>query len=214
MEEKDALTPVYENIRDGCEYTKRTGNAVNLIEPYSYDLIIQHDEQTRSRASLYILIGIIGAVSGVFAYDRQNNMSGTQRSSYRGRKMLILNKSALVCIVCTVICVSIHLIQFIQIGNFLGYNNTDVPIQSLMFMRDFKPYISITAYFVLLFAVRAVASCLIGIICTVISRLSSDTTTAMGVSLFTLAVPSVFTDIIPGESIFSCIYLISGELVL
>ena len=210
-EEIDSLMPVYENISDGCEYTARTGNAVNLIEPYSYDLLIQHDKQTRNRASLFILIGIIGAVSGVFAYDRQNNMFSTQRCIYRGRKMLTLTKIGLVCIVCTVICISIHLIQFVQIGNLLGYNNLDVPVQSLMFMRDFKPYISISEYLILLFAVRVSAACLIGIICTLISRFSSDTTTAMGISLFILAVPSV---LISNENIFSCIYLISGELVL
>lgn len=214
IEEKDALMPVYENIRDGCEYTKRTGHTVNLIEPYSYDLLIQHDKQTRSRASLFILIGIIGEVSGIFAYDRQNNMYSTQRCTYRGRKMLTLTKTILVCVVCTIICVSIHLIQFVQIGNLLGYNNLDVPIQSLMFMRDFEPYISISGYLILLFALRAAAACLIGFICTVISRFSSDTTTAMGISLFILAVPSVFAGIIPDDSVFSCIYLISGEIVL
>ncbi len=213
-EEKDALNPVYENICDGFEYTKRTGNTVNLIEPYSYELLIQYDKQTRNRASLFIIIGIIGAVSGVFAYDRQNNMLGTQQCTCRGRKMLTLTKIGLVCIVCTVICISIHLIQFVQIGNLLGYDNLNVPIQSLMFMRDFAPYISISEYFVLLFAVRIAAACLIGLICTVISRLSADTTTAMGISLFTLAVPSVLAGVIPGESIFSCIYLISGEIVL
>ncbi len=213
-EEKDTLMPVLENICDGYEYTQRTGNTVNLIEPYSYDLLIQRDKQTRSRASLYILIGIIGAVSGIFAYDRQNNISDTQRCTYRGRKMLTLTKTGLVCIVCTIICISIHLIQFVQIGNLLGYNDLDVPIQSLMFMRDFEPYISISEYLILLFAVRTTAACLIGLICTTISRFSSDTTTAMGISLFTLAVPSVFADIIPSESIFSCIYLISGEIIL
>ncbi len=213
-EEKDALSPVYENIRYGFEYTEKTGNTIYLIEPYSYELLTQYDKQTRSRASLFILIGIIGAVSGVFAYDRQNNMLCSQRCTYRGRKKLTMIKIGLVCVVCTVICISIHLIQFVQIGNLLGYNNLNVPIQSLMFMRDFKPYISISEYIILLFAVRAAAACLIGLVCTVISRLSADTTTAMGISLFTLAVPSVFAGIISSESIFSCIYLISGEIVL
>lgn len=214
IEEKETLMPVFDNICDGCEYSKRTGNAVNLIEPYSYELLLQYDKQTRNRASLYILIGIIGAVAGIFAYDRQNNMYDTQRCTYRGRKMLILTKTCLVCIVCTIICISIHLIQFVQIGNLIGYNDLDVPIQSLMFMRDFNPYISISEYLVLLFAVRVTAACLIGLICAAISRFSPDTTTSMGISLFALAVPSVFANIIPSASIFNCIYLISGETIL
>ncbi|MBR4096898.1 MAG: hypothetical protein IKK42_06315, partial [Oscillospiraceae bacterium] len=211
IEDRDGLLPVLENMRDGFAYTERTGNVVYLIKPYAYDLLIQRDEQTRNRASLYILIGIIGAVSGVFAYDRQNNMKSTLLSSYRGRKVLTTAKIGVAVIVCVITCVSLHLIQLVQIGKLLGYNDTSVPVQSLMFMRDFKPYISISEYLFLLFAVRAAAACLVGFVCAAVSRLCTDTMSAMGVSIFALAIPSVFAEIIPNGVFASAVYIIGAE---
>lgn len=213
-EEREALLPVAENIRDGYEYTQRTGNKINLIQPYSYDLLLNKDKQTQNRASLYILIGIIAIVSGVFAYDRQNNMDNTLKSSRRGRCLLTFIKISVVCAVSIFVCISIHLIQFVQIGNFLEYNNMDVPVQSLMFMRDFEIYMSIGEFLILLFVVRAVFACIIGGICTLISRVSADTMTATVVSLFILAVPSVFSEIMPGDNFVSCVYLLSGEIIV
>ena len=211
IEDRDGLLPVLENMRDGFVYTERTGNVVYLIKPYAYDLLIQRDEQTRNRASLYILIGIIGAVSGVFAYDRQNNMKSTLMSSYRGRKVLTTAKIGIVLIVCTITCVSLHLIQLVQIGKLLGYNDISVPVQSLMFMRDFKLYISISEYLFLLFAVRAAGACLVGFVCAAVSRLCTDTMSAMGVSIFALAIPSVFAEIIPNGEFASAVYIIGAE---
>lgn len=213
-EEREALLPVAENIRDGYEYTQRTGNKINLIQPYSYDLLLNKDKQTQNRASLYILIGIIAVVSGVFAYDRQNNMDNTLKSSRRGRGLLAFIKISVVCAVSIFVCISIHLIQFVQIGNFLEYNNMDVPVQSLMFMRDFEIYMSIGEFLILLFVVRAVFACIIGGICALISRVSADTMTATVVSLFILAVPSVFSEIMPGDNFVSCVYLLSGEIIV
>lgn len=211
IRDREALLPVLENMRDGLSYSEKTGNAVQLIKPYAYDLLIQHDEQTRNRASLYILIGIIGAVSGVFAYDRQNNMRNTLLSSYRGRGVVTSAKVGTVLIVCIVICVSLHLIQFVQIGKLLGYNDIEAPVQSLMFMRAFTPYISIRNYIILLFAVRALAACAVGLVCAAVSRLCYDTMSAMGVSIFALAVPSIFAEIIPDAEFISAVYLIGGE---
>lgn len=213
-EERDALLPVLKNIRDGYEYTKRTGNVINLIQPYSYDLLLNKDKQTQNRASLYILIGIAAVVSGVFAYEGQNNMNNTLKSSRRGRRLLTFIKTSVVCEVSVCICIFIHLIQFVQIGNFMEYNNPDVPVQSLMFMRDFELYISIREFLILLFGVRAVFACVIGCACALISRFSTDTATATVVSLFIFAVPSVFSEIIPGEYFVSCVYLLSGEIIM
>ena len=49
---------------------------------------------------------------------------------------------------------------------------------------------------------------------TLISRVSADTMTATVVSLFILAVPSVFSEIMPGDNFVSCVYLLSGEIIV
>ncbi|MCM1228403.1 MAG: hypothetical protein NC320_13455 [Clostridium sp.] len=211
QQKKEAFMSVIENIRDGFDYTQRTGNSVQLIEPYAYDLLLNGDKQSAHQASLFILIGIIGAVSGVFAYDRQNNMKNTLLSSYRGRTVLTLTKICAVFIFCTFICVSSHIIQLVQVGKFLGYNDMNAPVQSLMFMRGFTPYVKIYQYLIMLFLLRAAASFAIGIICMAVSRFSADTTTAMGISIFVLAVPSVFAEIIAGENSVNLVYILSGD---
>lgn len=210
----EGLIPVYENAKDGMEYIERTGRKIDLIKPYSYDLLLQRDRTTRNRASLYILIGIIGAVSGIFAFDKQNNMSFTLRSSYRGRGRLNFSKVAVVFGISIILCISLHMIQFVQIGKLLGFNNLSSPLQSLMFMRDRELFVNIREYLILLFAVRCLSAFFVGIICMAVSRLCPDTVSAMGVSIFILAVPAVFSELVNGAGFINAVYLISGELIM
>ena len=209
-ERLDALNTVLENMRGGLAYTRRTGHSVDLIRPYSYDLLLQKDNASKNRASLFILIGLVGALSGVFAYDTQNNMKNTIRSSYRGRAKVRISKLLPACIICAVLCTAVHLIQFVQIKNYMGYNDILSPVQSLPFMRDFGIYMSISGYFILMFAVRAVFSCAVGLVCCLISRICPDTASAMGISIFVLAVPSLVSQIIPGADFINAVYLIGG----
>ena len=115
-----------------------------------------------------------------------------------------------VILICTVSCIAVHMIQFVQIDRFMGYNDISVPVQSLPFMRDFGPYISIAQYFVLMFAVRALFTCVTGILCAIVSRLCPDTSSAMGISVFIFTVPYFLSQMIPGADIVNAVYLISG----
>ena len=207
---RDALDPVLKNITGGFEYSERTGHSVDHIKPYSYELILRKDNASKNRASLYILIGITGALSGIFAYDTQNNMRNTLRSSYKGRMKLYVSKLISACLICTVLCIAVHMIQFLQIRNLMGYNDISSPVQSLPFMREFGIYISISQYFVLMFAVRAAFTCAVGLICCLISRYCPDTSAAMGISIFVLAVPSLLSQIIPDADFINAVYLIGG----
>ena len=209
-ERLDALYVVLENMRGGLAYTKRSGHSVDLIKPYSYDLLLQKDNASKNRASLFILIGLVGALSGIFAYDTQNNMKNTIRSSSRGRAEVIVSKLLPVCIICAMMCTAVHMIQFIQIKNYMGYNDITSPVQSLPFMRDFGIYMSISGYFTFMFAVRAFFSCVVGLVCCLISRVCPDTSSAMGISIFVLAVPSLLSQIIPEADFINAVYLIGG----
>ncbi len=210
----NGLMPVYENAKDGMEYIQRTGRQIDLIKPYSYDLLLQRDRTTRNRASLYILMGIIGAVSGIFAFDKQNNMTFTLRSSYRGRCFLNISKIITVFGISVILCTALHMIQLVQIGNLLGFNNLSSPLQSLMFMRDRELHVSIREYLFLLFAVRSISAFGVGVICMIISRVCPDTVSAMGVSVFILAVPAVFSELVNGAGFINAVYLISGEMMM
>ncbi len=183
----DSLAPIAENVRGGVEYTQKTGRRLMLIKPYSYDLMFRRDEKTVRRNSSFVLIGIICAASGVYSFERQNRMDGALRSAYRGRAALNACKIIWVVIICTVLCTAVHSVQLIRIDSQMGLNDPDAPLQSLEFMRDEPAYMTIMQYIILIFAVRAVAACLVGLICTLISRLSSDNAMSMGICAFAAA---------------------------
>lgn len=211
---RDGLIPVMENIRSGIEYTGRTGNDIYLIEQNIYETFLLNDRYSVRRASLFILIGIIGAVSGVYAFDSQNNMRNTIRTSVKGRINIHFAKLVPVILFCAVMSTSLHLIQFIQIGHaFGGYNDTVVPVQSINFMRDFGLYISVRDFLIFLFSVRAAAAVLAGLICSAVSRLCRDTSSAMGAAVFILAVPAVVSQFVSDVGIVSMIDLLGGEFV-
>ncbi len=208
---KAALEPIIQNMESALVYTRKTGTALSLIKPYTYDLFIMRDGNTKERASFCILIGIIGAISGVFAYENKSGVKAMTRTAYRGRLALNAAKLGSVLLFCVVISVCVHIVQFISIGMAMGYNDMGVPVQSLMFMRDFAPRVSIGGYIALLFAVRAGAACIVGLICAVISRVCRDSTVAMGVCALVFAVPTFVSEILMNGKALNAVRIIGGD---
>ena len=207
------LLPVEENAFGGLRYTKATGNEVMLIKPYSYELLLKKDMGSVRRASLYSLMGIIAAVSGVYAYDRQNSMGHIISASFKGRGNTHGAKLFSVSAVCAAVCISLHLIQLLQINDFMGFADLTAPLQSLECMRGFPVYMSVRVYLILLFAVRCVMGCMAGFICAGVSRLSPDTGTAKGISVFLLAVPSMMSEAL-GSGFPDMVCLLGGEFFM
>lgn len=204
----DTLLPIMENVRSGMEYIERTGNPINLIKPYSYDLMLRCDGKTVQRNSLFIMIGIICAVSGVYSFERQNRMDGTLRSAYRGRTALNICKIVWVVLICAVLCVAVHSAQLIRIDMQLGLNDLDSPIQSLDFMRNYPTYMTIRQYIIGKFAARAAAACVVGLVCTSISKLCSDTSSSMGICVFAAAASCFIPQIVSGAEWVNALYWI------
>ncbi len=208
---REGLIPVMEDMIEGLQYIKRSGKSLSVIEPYTYDLLLQIDGQTKDRASFFVLIGIVGVASGVFAFEAQNNMRYSIRSLKRGRTENVLTKLCLVVVVCLTISTLLHLVQIYQIGINRGYENLSAPVQSLRFMREFVPYVSIAQYIILLLLVRGIMACGIGMLCTLVSRFCSDTITAVGMSAFLLAVPVLLAQLLPGWRMIDTLYLLGAD---
>lgn len=204
----DTLLPIIENVRSGMEYTARTGNSVSLIKPYSYDLLFRRDTKTVQRNSLFILIGIICAVSGVYSFERQNRMDGTLRSAYRGRTALDLCKIVWVVLLCAVLCAAVHSVQLIRINMQLGLSGLDAPVQSLDFMRNYSAYMTIKQYIIVKFAARASAACVVGLVCTSISKLCRDTSSSMGICGFVTAASCFIPQAVSGAEWVSALFWI------
>ncbi|MGN0691703.1 MAG: hypothetical protein ACI4K7_05090 [Oscillospiraceae bacterium] len=204
----DTILPIMENVRSGLEYTERTGNPISLIKPYSYDLMFRRDVKTVRRNSLFILIGIICAVSGIYSFERQNRMDGTLRSAYRGRTALNICKIVWAALICAVLCVAVHSVQLFRIDMQLGLNDLDSSIQSLDYMRDYPTYMTIRQYIIGKFAARAAAACVVGSVCALIGRLCSDTSSSIGICAFAAAASCFISQMISGAEWVSALFWI------
>ena len=205
------LEPVIENIRSGIEYFEKTGRVLHLIQPYSYDLLINRDHQTRHRAAFMVLITIVGSIAGIYAVEHQNHMQQVIHSSYRGRFVTHAGKPLIISGFCAISVISIHIIQLIHVGITLGFNDLDAPIQSLPFMRDFPLYVSIAGYFILLFLIRSLIAICFGCIIAFLSKISPDKFSAMALGVFLCMILFCLSEAIPGLSFCNPIYLLSAD---
>jgi len=205
------LEPVLLNIREGFAYTQKTGKPVELIQPYTYDLLINRDTQVKQRASFLVLIVIIGALSGVYAYDHQNHMQQIMHTTYRGRQVNHIRKPLIGIGFCALTTILLHGVQLIHIQIGMGFNNLSAPIQSLTFMRHFPLYLSIGGYLLVLFLLRLLATTGLGILCMSLSHICQDKFTALGLGAFLCMLFFSLSELIPGADFLNPIYILSGN---
>ncbi|MBR4084927.1 MAG: hypothetical protein IKK33_11675 [Lachnospiraceae bacterium] len=205
------LEPVLLNIREGFAYTQKTGKPVELIQPYTYDLLINRDTQVKQRASFLVLIVIIGALSGVYAYDHQNHMQQIMHTTYRGRQVNHIRKPLIGIGFCALTAILLHGVQLIHIQIGMGFNNLSAPIQSLTFMRHFPLYLSIGGYLLVLFLLRLLATTGLGILCMSLSHICQDKFTALGLGAFLCMLFFSLSELIPGADFLNPIYILSGN---
>lgn len=210
-QQQQGLLPILEDMRSGMEYTQRTGNQISLVAPHYYDLLLNRDERTRTRASFLTLVSILGILSGIFAFDRQNHMNQVMRTAYRGRKKIVFCKMGLVVLFSALPCGILHFVQLyrvVKVGLEVQYLSQ--PVQSINFLRGFAFYVPIWGYLVLLFFVRMGMACLLGFVTAGISSRCQDVVTAVGISTFVVVILVVLSGVIPGGEWISPIYWING----
>ncbi|MBP5281296.1 MAG: hypothetical protein J6Z22_02225, partial [Lachnospiraceae bacterium] len=110
------LQPIIDDLRYGLEYEQRTGHQITLVAPFYYDLLLNRDEKTRTRASFLELVALLAALAGIFAFDRQNHVEQIMYSSYRGRRLTTALKIILVLAYSAFSCGIMHLIQLWRIS--------------------------------------------------------------------------------------------------
>lgn len=182
------LNVVLEQAEDGLEYSLRTGNTVMLIDSGAYELLLQNDKQTISRNYLYTLLTVVLVLSGIMACEKASHMEMMLHSLYRGRAQTMVRKIVIMLAVCIVTTLSIHLVQYFQIGEVLTFTDKEVLVQSIPCVRNFPFAITIGQYLYFIYGVRMVMSVLMGsAVMYLSSRFSRITTLAFGV--FLLIVP-------------------------
>ena len=180
-----------EKAEDCWGYTCETCISVEIINQNVYNLLLSGDRHTTSKNSLYVLLALIAAFGGIMASEKQSNMTNTLKSLKRGRLCLTANKVILVLAVCIVLSLSVNMAQFLQIANGMEFNNPDAPCQSVDMLRGIHIEMSLKEYLVMLYIVRMLCTCFVGMIIMLISSLCESSIMAIGASAVLLLVPSV-----------------------
>ncbi|MBR4305546.1 MAG: hypothetical protein IKT78_01735 [Ruminiclostridium sp.] len=177
---------------DRLEYRNKTGIPVHIIDNKPYKLLLISDTATINKNSLYILIALIICFSGVIAYERQCNMYDIQRSQRRGRGLLILSKLILVFIISVLLSASVNIAHLINFTSSVELKNLTVPCQSLTFL-DGIPWlkVNILEYLIITYTLRILAAFAVGLLVSLISRLSKSSSMAMGVSAGVILIPTI-----------------------
>ncbi|MBQ6095437.1 MAG: hypothetical protein IJL09_08525 [Lachnospiraceae bacterium] len=205
------LTPILEDLRSALAYEEKTGHEISLVAPFYYDLLLNRDEKTKTRASFLILTALLASLAGVFAFDRQNHMNEIMHSSYRGRRETSGIKTFLVLLFSAVSCAALHLVQLWRVARVdTGLPDLKTPVQGILFLRDFPIYMPIWVFLLFWFLVRVAAACVVGLIILLISRKSGDVITAMGVSCFLMILLVLFGELAPSLWWLSPIQLLNG----
>ena len=182
------LNVVLKQAEDGLMYALESGRSVMLIDSGAYELLLQNDKQTIFRNYLYTLLAVVLVLSGIMACEKSAHMEMLLHSMYRGRGQVMVRKILILLGVCIVTTLSIHLVQYFQIGEVLTFADKEVPVQSIPCVRNFPFPLTIGQYLYFIYGVRVVMSILMGsAVMYLSSKFSRITTLAFGV--FLLLVP-------------------------
>lgn len=189
--ELGGLRRVVNQVRVEEEYMQKTGRALELVEPYTYELLLKHDYRTCQSNRLYIIIAVVCTFSGIMAFENRSHMEVILNSQYRGRRRIIVNKIMLTVLIASITALSIHMLQFVQIGKAYGYNNTEAPVQCIAFLSDFLLPVTIRGYLILLYAGRCLTAALTGLAAMLVSFVTKDRIACMSICIFTIIVPVI-----------------------
>lgn len=204
--------PVYDTIAGGYKFTQETKKEVWIVEPFAYDLLINRDVQTRNRAAFLEIMTILAALAGVYSFENQNHMKQSIRTSYRGRFMTASMKPVLVILFCAITAIMLQGVQLYHINKTIGFNDLDIVVQSIPFLRHIPFTMSIGTYLILMMAVRAIIAAVLGLGVAYISHKSADRFTAMGISIFVVMLWFALTEFVPGLSIFTPVGILGWTL--
>ena len=185
------ISQVQEHALANAELSKKRGIPVDLLDPACYEMLLSMDYQTVQKNYLYVLLAIIFACSGVMSRETSSNMKPTLRVLYKGRWQLLIRKLLIVLALSAVCALSIHLVQYFQIGRVIPYHSPDAIAQSIPCLRYLPVLMTIRTYIIFLFIFRVLIAFLLGVAVMAISHYGKSRSNTIALSIFLLAIPMV-----------------------
>lgn len=193
--EVNGLEAVMQQVQTEEEWMKEHDIVLELVEPYSYTLLLEHDYRTTGQNRLYIAIAIICALSGIMAFEYKAGMEMQLKTLLKGRRAVTRNKILIALAVSVLTSLGIHMIQFVQIGRAYGYEHLGAPAQCIPCIAGFPLPVSIRGYLIILYAARCLAAAGAGLATMAVGRLTKDRVLTLTVCVFTMIVPLVILNV-------------------
>ncbi len=187
-EEIKGISVVLEHAKKSLEISERLQMPLTLFDTNGYELLFKSDKQTILRNYLYSLLMIVFIISGVMAFEKMSHTEMLLHSLYRGRGAVAVRKILIMFGVCVVGTLSIHLIQYVQIGKAFPFINQHALVQSVFCMQEFPVPISLRQYLFFLYGFRVFESVLFGGTVMLLGKRFHRVTTMM-LGMFLLIIP-------------------------
>lgn len=178
------IAVVLEQAEKGYAYYQKSGILLELMDTTAYELLLVKDKKTILRNYLYTLLTVVIMLSGSMACEKAAHMDVLLHTFYSGRKRILLRKVIIMVGICVTTTLSIHLVQFFQIGRVFDYVNQTAPAQCISCARIVPAQLTIRQYMIGLYAVRCMISVAMGSAVMAVSRrFGRIATIALGVVL-------------------------------
>lgn len=151
-----------EQAEKGYAYYQKSGILLELMDTTAYELLLVKDKKTILRNYLYTLLTVVMMLSGSMACEKAAHMDVLLHTLYNGRKRILLRKVIIMVGICVTTTLSIHLVQFFQIGRVFDYVNQTAPAQCISCARIVPAQLTIRQYMIGLYAVRCMISVAMG----------------------------------------------------
>ena len=184
---------VQERLTSLSEYTARTGRNAWFVRQDSYQLLFRSNAMQRHGA-LILLLYLIFAFSGVFAFDRQYDTAALLKSTKNGRFRMRLSQWIWIFILVIPAAVLMHGAYFLHLAKDVGFSLSDAPAQSVTQLQWLPFSMSIRTAIIGYLIVRCLAAYLLAASIAGISRLNRCPSHARMVSLAAFLLPSALCE--------------------
>lgn len=189
LNEQRAINKILKHVNylDNLEDT--TGIEGWLVNPRSYEHLLGVNYSSKQVVyEAYALVFLILILSGVFSYERKNNMKIILHTTNNGRERLFLTKIVAMSIVITLIWLLTYGHELFELNRHYGFPLLDAPLQSLPFLLNVNIPCKIGTFIILVMILRLI---LLIFITFIIGYLSNKVNLmkSMIISLIILVIP-------------------------
>jgi hypothetical protein len=155
MQEQKAINKVLEHVTYLEHLETDTGVEGWLVNPRGYNHLLGADYYSKQTVyEIYALIFIILLLSGVFSYERKNNMKIILHTTRNGRKRLFFTKIAAMGMITTLIWFLTYAHELFELNRHYGFPHVDAPLQSLPFLGNINLSCRISTFIILVMILR------------------------------------------------------------